>query len=190
MTLPSLLSAEITANHSAESGTIPVQKGGAVNGLGLAVLRLALATVFIAHGAHILFGVWAGPAIGTGGLDLTAQRFLAVGLAPAFPLAVVAGTIELAGGVLLAIGWFTRVAAPLLAIVICVAIWKVQLAYGFFLNWMGVADRGQGYEYSVLLLGALICLSLTGAGEWSIDGQREASRASRQAGRARLRGKL
>ena len=159
-------------------------------GLGLAVLRLALASVFIAHGAHILFGLWAGPGIGTGGLDLTAQSLAAMGLTPAFPLAVLVGVIEFAGGILLAIGWFTRVAAPLLAIVICVAIWKMQWAYGFFLNWMGAADRGQGYEYSVLLIGALICLSLTGAGEWSIDGQREASRASRQAGRARLRGKL
>ena len=159
-------------------------------GLGLAVLRLALATVFIAHGAHILFGLWAGPGIGTGGLDLTAQAFAANGLAPAFPLAVLTGIIEFAGGILLAIGWFTRVAAPLLVIVICVAIWKMQWAYGFFLNWMGAVDRGQGYEYSLLLIGALICLSLTGAGEWSIDGQREASRASRQAGRARLRGKL
>ncbi|MEO6224209.1 MAG: DoxX family protein [Vicinamibacterales bacterium] len=168
----------------------PGQKGGAVNGLGLAVLRLALATVFVAHGAHILFGLWPGPGIGTGGLDLTAQAFAATGLAPAFPLAVVTGIIETVGGVLIAIGWFTRVAAPLLAIVICVAIWKVQLAYGFFLNWMGAGDRGQGYEYSLILLGALICLSFTGSGEWSIDGQREASRASRQAGRARLRGKL
>ncbi len=159
-------------------------------GLGLAVLRLALATVFIAHGAHILFGLWPGPGIGTGGLDLTAQAFAATGLAPAFPLAVLAGIIEFAGGILLAMGWFTRVAAPLLAIVIAVAVWQTQWAYGFFLNWVGAADRGQGYEYSVLLLGALICLSLTGAGEWSIDGQREATRASRQAGRARLRGTL
>lgn len=159
-------------------------------GLGLAVLRLALATVFVAHGAHILFGLWAGPGIGSGGLDLTAQAFAAMGLTPAFPLAVLAGIVEFAGGILLAIGWFTRVAAPLLALVICVTIWKMQWAYGFFLNWMGAPDRGQGFEYSVLLLAALVCLSFTGAGEWSIDGQREASRASRQAGRARLRGKL
>ena len=159
-------------------------------GLGLAILRLALATVFIAHGANILFGLWAGPGIGTGGLDLTAQSFAALGLTPAFPLAVLVGIIEFAGGILLAIGWFTRVAAPLLVMVLLVAIWKTQWAYGFFLNWLGAGDRGQGYEYSLLLLGALICLSLTGAGEWSIDGQREATRASRQAGRARLRGKL
>lgn len=159
-------------------------------GLGLAVLRLALAVVFIAHGANKLFGLWAGPGIGVGGLDNTAQFFAAVGLNPAFPLAVLVGIVETAGGVLLAVGWFTRIAAPLLGIVMCVAIWKVHSPNGFFLNWMGAADRGQGYEFSVILLGALLCLALTGGGEWSVDGRREATRASRQAGRARLRGKL
>jgi putative oxidoreductase len=168
----------------------PFSKGGAVVGLGLAVLRLAVATVFIAHGAHMLFGLWAGPGIGSGGLDIAAQKFAAAGLAPAFPMAVLAGVIQTAGGVLLAIGWLTRFVAPLLALVMVVAIWKTQFAYGFFLNWVGAADRGQGFEYSLVLIGTLVCLALTGAGEWSIDGQREASRMSRQAGRARLRGKL
>lgn len=161
-----------------------------MNGLGLVVLRLALAAVFVAHGAHKLFGLWAGPGIGPGGLDLTAQFFAAIGLTPAFPLAVLVGVVETVGGILLAIGWFTRVAAPLLGIVMCVAIWKVHSPNGFFLNWMGAADRGQGFEFSVILIGALVCLTFTGGGEWSIDGHREATRASRQAGRARLRGKL
>ena len=165
-------------------------QGGAVNGLGLVALRLALAAVFVAHGANKLFGLWAGPGIGVGGLDLTAQFFSAVSLTPAFPLAVLVGILETLGGVLLAVGWFTRIVAPALTIVMGVAIWKVHAANGFFLNWTGAADRGQGYEYSVMLVGALVCLTLTGAGDWSIDGRREATRASREAGRARLRGKL
>ena len=159
-------------------------------GLGLAVLRLALATVFIAHGANKLFGFWAGPGIGTGGLDLTAQYFAAIGLAPAFPLAVLAGIVETAGGILIAVGWYTRVATSVLVLEMCVAIWKEHLSNGFFLNWMGAADRGQGLEFPIILLGGLICLAMTGGGEWSIDGRYEATQASRQAGRARLRGKL
>jgi putative oxidoreductase len=153
-------------------------------------LRLALSAVFVAHGANKLFGLWAGPGIGPGGLDLTAQVFAAIGLNPAFPLAVLVGILETLGGALLAVGWFTRYISPALIIVLGISIWKVQAANGFFLNWMGAGDRGQGYEYSVMLIGALLCLTLTGAGDWSIDGQREATRASRQAGRARLRGKL
>lgn len=161
-----------------------------MNGLGLMALRLVLAAVFIAHGANKLFGLWAGPGIGVGGTQHTAQLFAALGLEPNFPLAVFVGTVELLGGVLLAIGWFTRVAAPALIIVMGVAIWKLHAQWGFFLNWMAVPERGQGIELHVVLIGALLCLTLAGAGEWSIDGTREKSAASRAAGRARLRGKL
>lgn len=153
-------------------------------------LRLVLAVVFIAHGANKLFGLWAGPGIGVGGPDVTAQFFATVGLEPNFPLAVTVGAIELVGGILLIIGWFTRIAAPALMIVTCLAIWKVHFQWGFFLNWMGAPDRGQGMELSIVLLGGLLCLTLAGAGEWSIDGTREKSAQSRAAGRARLRGKL
>jgi putative oxidoreductase len=161
-----------------------------VNGFGLVALRLALAVVFVAHGTHTLFGLWAGPAIGAGGLDLTAQIYAASGLNPAFALAALVGVLETIGGVLIAMGWFTRIVSPLLVLVISVAAWKIQLAIGFFMNWMGDADRGQGLEYSLVLIGPLVCLTLTGGGEWSLDGRREATRASRLAGRARLRGKL
>lgn len=161
-----------------------------MSGLGLALLRLPVAVVFVAHGSNKLFGLWAGPGIGPGGLDLTAQFFAAIGLTPAFPLAVLVGVIETIGGLCLAIGWFTRVASLLLAAAMGVALWKVHLPFGFFLNWMGAADRGQGVEFTLVLLGALLCLTFTGGGDWSIDGHRAASDASRQAGRARLRGKL
>jgi putative oxidoreductase len=153
-------------------------------------LRLVLAAVFIAHGANKLFGLWAGPGIGVGGTQLTAQLFAAVGLEPNFGLAVLVGTVELLGGVLLAIGWFTRIAAPALIVVMGIAIWKLHAQWGFFLNWMAAPERGQGVEFHVVLIGALLCLTLAGAGEWSIDGTREKSAASRAAGRARLRGNL
>ncbi len=161
-----------------------------MNGLGLVVLRLALAVVFVAHGAHKLFGLWAGPAIGVGGLDMTAQQFASLGLNPSFLLAVTVGVVETLGGLLLVVGWFTRFAAPAMGLVTLLTMWKGQWANGFFLNWTGLTDRGQGFEFSLILLGALLCLTFIGGGEWSLDGQREASRASRQAGRARLRGKF
>lgn len=161
-----------------------------MNGLGLMALRLVLAVVFIAHGGNFLFGLWAGPGVGVGGPEPTAQIFAAIGLEPNFLLAVLTGILTMAGGILLAIGWLTRYAAPVLAVMTLVAIWKVHLKWGFFINWTGAADRGQGIELHVLLIGALICLAFTGAGEWSVDVSREANAASRAAGRARLRGKL
>lgn len=161
-----------------------------MNGLGLMALRLSLAAVFIAHGTHKLFGLFAGPGIGVGGPDMTAQFFTALQLEPAMALAIATGVAETLGGLLLIVGWLTRIVAPMLTVVMAVAIWKVHLPWGFFLNWAGAADRGHGMEFNVVLIGGLLCLALTGAGEWSIDGSRAKSAAQREAGRARLRGRI
>jgi putative oxidoreductase len=152
--------------------------------LGLAVLRAALAVVFVMHGAHTLFGAWSGPGIGPGGLDNTAAYFDSLGLHPAFLLAVLAGVTELAGGLLLAAGFAMRWAAVALIGDVGLGIWK-HLPWGFFLNWMGEPARGQGIEYLFVLAAALLCLLLTGPGDWSIDGRRERYQAYRVSARAR-----
>ena len=159
-------------------------------GPGLAVLRLALAVAFAAHGAHILFGYWDGPGIGAGGLQNTAALYSSLGLHPEFMLAVLAGVIQLLGGLLLAVGVLTRWAAVALIGYLAIGIWKEHYRWGFFLNWLGTPGRGQGIEYSFVLIGALVCLIIAGGGDWSFDGRRANSAARQAAGRARLRGKL
>lgn len=141
---------------------------------GPAVLRLAVGTIFVAHGAQKLFGVWGGP-----GLSGTAASMGQLGLGPGFPLALLVALVELVGGLMLIIGALTLFAALALAIVMGVAIWKVHLAAGFFLP--------AGYEYNIVLLGALISLVLTGPGAFSIDGRRARSAEAEAYGRARLR---
>ena len=159
-------------------------------GLGLVILRLVLAVVFVAHGTNILFGSWAGPGVGPGGLQVTAQQYAAMGLHPEFLLAVLAGITQFVGGLLLAGGLLTRYASVALLIYVGVGLWKEHLQWGFFLNWIRSPQQGLGIEYSVTLAGALIALALIGGGSWSIDGQRQSTQASRAAGRARLRGKV
>lgn len=159
-------------------------------GLGLVVLRLTLAVVFVAHGAHILFGVWPGPGAGPGGLEATARHYAALGLQPDTILAALAGVIQFAGGLLIGLGLLTRAAGTALLAYILLGVWTEHWQWGFFLNWVRNPQQGLGIEYSLTLGGALICLILVGGGEWSIDGQRTQSRAQRAAGRARLRGKL
>lgn len=141
---------------------------------GPAVLRLALALVFIAHGAQKLFGIWGG-----GGLSGTATFFAQLGLEPAYPLAVAVGLVEFGGGVLLLFGAFTIAAACLLALDMAGAIWTVHLQNGFFLP--------NGYEFNLTLIAALVCLALTGPGALSIDARRASHAAAAAAGRARLR---
>ncbi len=159
-------------------------------GLGLLVLRLVLAVVFIAHGGNKIFGLFGGAGIGPGGLSTTAAFFGTIGLNPPFVLAVVDAVLEFAGGILLVAGFLTRWVSIALAISMGVAIWKVHYQFGFFLNWMGAADRGQGMEYSIVLIAALACLALSGGGDLSIDGLNQRSAARDAAGRARLRGKI
>ena len=60
-----------------------------------------------------------------------------------------------------------------------VAIWKVHAAHGFFLP--------AGFEFSMVLTGALVSLMLTGPGAISIDGWRARSAEARAYGRARIR---
>jgi len=155
--------------------------------LGLAILRLALAIVFFAHGANKLFGLFAGPGIGPGGLTHTAEYFASVHLQPAGVLALVAAIAQVAGGLLIGVGLLTRWAAIAGLAYLGVGMWKVHWRWGLFLNWTGTPGQGQGIEYSIVLAAALVCLIFTGPGDFSFDGRRASYKASKAAGRARLR---
>ncbi len=159
-------------------------------GIGLLVLRLALAVIFIAHGGNKLFGLFGGPGVGPGGLSSTSAFFAFVGLNPSFVLAVLDAVLELGGGLLLAVGFLTRWISIALAASMLVAIWKVHFQWGFFLNWMNAPARGNGMEYAIVLIAALACLALSGGGEASVDGRNQRSADREAAGRARLRGKI
>jgi putative oxidoreductase len=134
--------------------------------------------VFLAHGAQKLFGLWGGP-----GLAGTTKLFTTLGLPSPYPLALLVGVTEFAGGALLIVGGLTRWVALALAIDMAVAIWKVHYANGFFLNSHG----GQGSEFALVLLAAMLCLMLTGPGALSWDEWRDSSAEAMRAGRARAR---
>jgi putative oxidoreductase len=151
-------------------------------GWGLTVLRVAIGLVFIAHGAQTLFGLFGGA-----GLALTAERYQQLGLAPAYPLAVLSGIVQFAGGLMLLLGAWTRWAAIALAAGTTAAVWAAHLAHGFFLNWALTPGVGHGYEFHFVLIGACVCLALSGAGELSIDGLLDRSAESALAGRHRIR---
>ena len=145
---------------------------------GPAALRLCVGAVFLAHGAQKLFGVWNGP-----GLAGTTAVLAGLGLTPPYPLAILLGLAELAGGGLLVLGGLTRWVALVLAIEMGVAIWKVNYLNGIFLN----SASGPGVEYRLVLTGALLCLMLTGPGALSVDEWRNSSAEAMRAGRARAR---
>ena len=144
-----------------------------MHGGGITILRLVLGVVFLAHGLPKLLPVFGGsPAE-------TAAMFEASGLQPALLLVLTVGVIELFGGAAIILGVWTRFAAILLAINMGVAIWKIHLPHGFFLNLSLEPGVGHGYEFAMVLLGGLVCLLLNGPGAMSIDGYRARTGATR-----------
>ncbi len=129
---------------------------------GLLLIRLALGTIFIAHGGQKVFGWWGGH-----GLEEFVKMMTNIGF-PAY-MGYLAAFTELAGGVAVMIGLLTRLAGLGLAIVMGVAIWRVHLPNGFFMNWFNEAGKGHGMEYSLALLAMALCLLFAGAGSISMD---------------------
>jgi putative oxidoreductase len=148
---------------------------------GPTIIRVAVGILFAAHGAQKLFGV------GGGGLTATASSFDQLGLVPAWPLAILVGVVEFAGGLMLVAGAYTIFAAAPLMATLLVAMWKVHLPNGFFINWSNAPGVGHGYEMSLILLAALASLMVTGPGALSFDRYRAREAETQAAGRARLR---
>jgi len=119
--------------------------------VGLLVLRIALGIIFLFHGypklAHL-----------RGGAQM--QGFFVEHGLPGYFL-YIAGVIETFGGGLLLLGLFTRAAALLLALEMCVAIWKVHSAHGY----LAVND----YQFPLSLAAACCALATVGAGLISVD---------------------
>lgn len=152
-----------------------------MHSLGITVLRLVVGLVFMAHGLPKLIPIWGtGPA-------LTAELFARIGFEPALVLVLAVGAIELLAGAAVFFGVFTRLMAVPLVIDMAVAIWKVHLPNGFFLSASLEPGAGHGYEFSMVLIGGLLCLILAGPGALSVDGYRARNAESEAAGRARLR---
>lgn len=86
---------------------------------------------------------------------------------PAF-FAFLAIAAEFFGGIGLLLGLFTRVAAFGIAVNMLVAIVTVHSQFGFFANWTG-AQKGEGYEFHLLVLATCAFLMIKGAGAFSAD---------------------
>jgi len=126
------------------------------------ILRLVLGVIFFAHGAQKLLGWFGGY-----GFTGTMGFFTGVLHIPAV-FAFLAIAAEFFGGLGLIFGLFTRVASLGVFCNMIVAIAMVHGRFGFWMNWTG-AQKGEGYEYHLLLLAASAFLVIRGAGAASLD---------------------
>ena len=134
--------------------------------LGPLCLRVVLGVIFFAHGSQKLLGWFDGS-----GLQETTRAFWQMGFWPPMFWAFVAALTEFAGGLALLAGWRTREAALLLGAVMLVAMLKVHLPNGFFMNFSLVPGVGHGIEYNLALLGGCLALLFGGPGRYAWDAQ-------------------
>jgi putative oxidoreductase len=129
--------------------------------VGQLALRGIIGPLFVGHGAQKLFGWFGGH-----GLDTTAGFFEGqLGLRPGKRHATAAGVTEFAGGALLTAGALTPVASAALTGTMVTAIRKAHAKNGIW-------STAGGYEYNLVLIGALTALADTGPGALSVDAAR------------------
>ncbi len=122
--------------------------------VGLLVLRVLVGVVFAGHGAQKLFGWFGGYGIkGTGGF------FESLGFRPGPLMAVVAGASELGGGLLLAAGLATPLAAAAIIGVMINAVFTAKRHAGLY----------NGYELDLIYAAVAAAVAFTGAGRYSLD---------------------
>jgi putative oxidoreductase len=124
--------------------------------LGLALLRLTLGAVFMAHGYQKFF------VYSVAGVT---QGFAGMGIPMANLAAPAVATIELVGGLLVVLGFYHRIAAALLVGVMAGAIYFAKMSGGFF--------APGGIEFELCLAVMALTIFFAGGGSYTVEEMRK-----------------
>jgi len=125
--------------------------------LGLLLLRLGVGITFSLHGMQKLFG-W----FGGGGLRRTSAWFSSLGFGDGRSAALLAGSAELLGGIGLALGLATPLAAAAMAGAMTTAALVNRAEHGFW-------SVDKGWELNGYLIIVAASVAITGPGAISVD---------------------
>jgi putative oxidoreductase len=125
-------------------------------GLALLVMRLSLGLTVNKHGYRHIFG--GGKIAGTG------RWFESLGMKPGILHAWLASLTELGAGVLLVVGLLTPLASAAILATLLVALITNHFRNGFF-----IFNKGEGYEYVLMIVCMSLALGILGAGKFSLD---------------------
>ena len=126
--------------------------------IALLILRVVVGLSIAAHGAQKVFGWWGGSGIPGWAGALKHMR-----VRPAMPWAIASAASELLGGLGVAVGLLTPLAAFAIIATQLVAIALVHIPHGFW------STKG-GYEYNLAILAAMFAVAIAGPGAISLDG--------------------
>ncbi|HVA11671.1 MAG TPA: DoxX family protein [Stellaceae bacterium] len=120
--------------------------------LGYVVMRVCLGLVLVPHGMGKLFGT---------DIPHTAQNFVKLGWPAPLAWAWLVGCIEFFGGLMLALGLFTRIVAAMIAIEMAVI--------SFLVLWPAWGWAHHGMEYAFMMGVFAFGMALRGGGAYSLD---------------------
>ena len=126
------------------------------------VTRATLGLVLFPHGAQKMLGMFDGYGF-TGTMNsFTEQMHLP------WVIAFLVIIIEFFGAISLIIGFAGRLWSSAMVILFIGMITTAHAENGFFMNWYGT-QKGEGYEYHLLVIGLSIATLINGSGKYSID---------------------
>lgn len=127
------------------------------------ITRLTVGLIMFPHSAQKVFGWFGGPGF-TGEMNFFTQT---VHLPWLIGFLVI--VIEFAGAISLILGFASRVWSVLMIFLFIGMIRTAHLEFGFFMNWFG-NQKGEGFEYHLLIIGLSLATLINGSGKFSVDG--------------------
>jgi putative oxidoreductase len=124
-------------------------------------IRAALGIVMFPHGAQKVLGWFGGP-----GISKTLQAFAEMGFPTWSVVALM--VVESLGALLLVGGFLTRLWALGIGTSMTICMFMHHVQHGFFMNWFG-QQKGEGFEFHLLVIGICLALLIKGGGMLSVD---------------------
>lgn len=126
------------------------------------VARFTMGLILFPHGAQKMLGWFGGY-----GFSGTMQFFTNKLHLP-WIIAFSVIMIEFFGSIFLMVGFASRIWSSLIIILMLGIIFTVHIENGFFMNWFN-NQKGEGYEYHLLIIGLSLTVCINGSGKYSVD---------------------
>lgn len=126
------------------------------------ILRLTLGLILLPHGAQKMLGMF-------GGYGFTGTMgFFTETMHLPWIIGFLVIIIEFVGALSFIAGFSSRIWSALTTILFIGIIFTSHVDNGFFMNWFG-NQKGEGYEYHLLIIGLSFATLVNGSGKYSID---------------------
>ena len=126
------------------------------------ITRLSIGLILFPHGAQQMLGIF-------GGYGFTGTMvFLTNTLHLPWLIAFLVIFIQFFGSIALVTGFASRLWSIAIVVIFVGTIFTAHIGNGFFMNWYGT-QKGEGFEYALLVIGLSIATLINGSGKYSID---------------------